>query len=132
MVSEFTSLLPSDRADPITYSGGTAMGGMMMGGRLACVSCHGIDATGGEHMMHMEVMDAPDIRWSELAEHHHHEGESEAESGKEHHNDYGFENFRNAVEKGRHPDGDKLSENMPRWNMSDADLKDLMNYLKTK
>ncbi len=47
--------------------------GMMMGGRLACVSCHGINAEGGRHMMHMEIMDAPDIRWSALASGHHDE-----------------------------------------------------------
>ena len=118
----------SDRETPITYTGGPSMGMMMMGGNLACVSCHGTDGRGGEHMMHMEIMTAPDIRWSELSGSHH--KEEEAESGH-HHEEYDFKAFKNAVENGKHPDGDELSDEMPRWSMSDDDLKDLMGYLKS-
>jgi mono/diheme cytochrome c family protein len=123
----------SERGTPITHTGGPEMGMMMMGGRLACVSCHGVDARGGEHMMHMMTMDAPEIRWSALSEGHHHEGEEGEQTGEheEHHDKYDFNDFKNSVEKGQHPDGDKLSEDMPRWSMSDADLRDLMNYLKS-
>ena len=120
----------SDRGTSIDYTGGPMMGMMMMGGRLACVSCHGTDAKGGRHMMHMEVMDAPDIRWSALSSGHH--DEKEVESQHEGDNDkYDFKDFKNSVENGKHPDGDVLSEDMPRWKMSDEDLKDLMNYLKS-
>ena len=73
-----------------------------------------------------EVMDAPDIRWSALSSGHHAE-----ELKAEHHDHYEFEDFKNSVENGRHPDGDQLSDDMPRWHLSDADLKDLMNYLKS-
>ncbi|MFO7791221.1 MAG: c-type cytochrome [Bacteroidales bacterium] len=124
----------SERETPITYTGGTAMDMMMMGGHYACVSCHGRDARGGRHMMHMEVMDAPDIRWSALSSDHHHGEEEHAEGEQEepeHTEEYTFEDFKNAVEKGQHPDGDKISTDMPRWKMSDADLRDLMNYLKS-
>ena len=38
----------SERGTPITYNGGPVSGMMMMGGNLACVSCHGIDARGGK------------------------------------------------------------------------------------
>ena len=39
----------------------------MMGGKLTCVSCHGPDGKGGEHVMGMmQVMNAPDIRWKTL------------------------------------------------------------------
>lgn len=120
----------SVRETPITNTGGPSMGMMMMQGRMACISCHGIDAKGGTHMMHMEVMHAPDIRWSALSGDHHHE-EGEEEAHEDHHEDYDFEDFRNAVEYGKHPNGDELSMDMPRWRMSDADLKDLMNYLKS-
>jgi hypothetical protein len=121
----------SAQGTPITYRGGPEMG-MMMGGRLACVSCHGTDARGGEHTMHMEVMDAPDIRWFVLAGHHHHEEEGNVESEQEHHHDeYSFEDIKNAVEYGKHPDGEKLRSAMPRWKMGDADLRDLMVYLKS-
>ena len=119
----------SDRGTPISYTGGPVMGMMMMGGRLACVSCHGVDAKGGIHAMHMEMMNAPDIRWSALSGEHHDEHEGEAEH--HHHENYDFDAFRNAVERGIHPDGEALSKNMPRWQMSDADLQDLMSYLKS-
>ena len=44
----------SERGTEITYTGGpTSSGWMMMGGRLACVSCHGPDGRGGKHSMGM-------------------------------------------------------------------------------
>ena len=57
----------NDRGKRITYTGGPAFGGMMMGGQLTCASCHGSDGSGGPHFMHMQLMDAPDIRWAALA-----------------------------------------------------------------
>jgi cytochrome c2 len=116
----------SERGTEITYTGGPVMGMMMMGGRLACVSCHGVDATGGKHMMHMEIMDAPDIRLSTLSS-----GQHAQELKAESHDRYEFDDFKNSVEYGKHPDGDILSNDMPRWHMNDSDLKDLMNYLET-
>jgi len=121
----------SKRGTPISYTGGPSMGMMMMGGRLACVSCHGIDARGGRHMMHMEIMDAPDIRWSALSGEHHEEHEGEGKEEHHEHKAYDFKAFRNSVEGGKHPDGDKLKKDMPRWKMSDEDLHDLMDYLKS-
>ena len=119
----------SERGTPIIYNGGPVSGMMMMGGNLACVSCHGIDARGGKHIMNMETMDAPDIRWSALSGEHHKEQMDMEKHGKN--VEYNFETFRNAVEEGKHPDGDKLKEDMPRWKMSDEDLQDLMKYLKS-
>ncbi len=119
----------SKRGTPITYQGGPTTGMMMMGGNLACVSCHGTDARGGKHTMHMETMDAPDIRWSALSSGHH-ENEEMADK-QEHQGGYNFDDFRNSVVNGKHPDGDEVKKDMPRWKMSDADLKDLMNYLKS-
>lgn len=123
----FTST--SERDSAITYTGGPSMNMMMMGGNLACVSCHGIDARGGRHMMDMKTMRAPDIRWSSLASDQH-----EEHSDLEKHEDqkpYSFEDFRNAIENGKHSDGDDLKKSMPRWKMSDEDLQDLMDYLKS-
>ncbi len=85
-----------------------------MNGQLACVSCHGPDGRGGVHSMGMmQEMDAKDIRWKTL------EGEFDTEK------------FRLAVEEGKDPDGTQLSKDMPRWNMSDGDIADLIDYLKT-
>ncbi len=105
----------SERGTPITYAGGPARGGwMMMGGQLACASCHGPDGRGGKHSMGMmQVMDSKDIRWSAL------QAEFDAEK------------FRQAVTNGRDPDGSQLKGEMPRWKMSSEDLADLMAFLKT-
>lgn len=123
----------SDRGTPITYTGGPASGMMMMGGNLACASCHGPDGRGGTHTMHMQVMEAPDIRWSVLAgqAEGEHAGETESETGHAGMEaGYDFDIFRLAVVEGQHPDGTALNSDMPRWTISDDDLKDLMDYLK--
>ena len=106
----------SERGTAITYTGGPASRGWMMGnGRLACASCHGPNGQGGEHGMGMmQVMDAKDIRWSVL--------QGEFDAGK----------FRLAVVKGQDPDGTQLNRDMPRWNISDDDLADLIAFLKTR
>jgi len=120
----------SERGTPITYTDGPMMGMMMGGGNLSCASCHGVDAKGGKHVMQMEVMDAPDIRWSALSSDHHEMGKTVNKTMPDS-KAYDFEDFRNALEFGKHPDGDILSKDMPRWKMTDEDLKDLMTYLKS-
>lgn len=120
----------SKNGTSITYTGGPSTGMMMTGGNLTCASCHGVDAKGGKHIMQMEVMDAPDIRWIALSNDHHEMGDAGNKTltpAKA----YDFEDFKNSVENGKHPDGDVLETDMPRWKMSDADLTDLMNYLKS-
>ena len=109
----FTST--SESGSPITYTGGPTSGrGMMMGGQLACSSCHGPSGQGGKHNMGMmQTMDAKDIRWSTLSP------------------EFDAEKFHQAVVKGEDPDGTQLNSDMPRWNISDADLADLIVFLKT-
>ena len=76
--------------------------------------------------MHMQVMDAPDIRIAALNEElEEHGGEEHAEGG------YRLEDFRRAVIEGQHPNGDPLSQDMPRWRMSEADLADLFAFLES-
>jgi hypothetical protein len=116
----------NDRGERIPYRGGPDVGMMMMGDIYTCASCHGPDARGGVHVMHMETMDAPDIRWSALEAH-----EEEEEAHDEAHGGYELETFRLAVVEGRHPDGEPLSNDMPRWNMGDQDLADLVDYLQS-
>ena len=109
----FTST--SERGKAITYTGGPASRDwMMMGGRLACVSCHGLDGRGGKHNMGMmQVMDSKDIRWSVLQP------------------EFDAKKFGLAVVKGQDPDGTKLKPDMPRWKISNDDLADLIAFLKT-
>jgi cytochrome c oxidase subunit 2 len=83
----------------------------------------------------MAVIDAPDIRWSTLTEAGHDEhGDEEEDHAEEReeteHPAFTEETFKRAVTKGVEPDGEPLDEAMPRWNMSDQDLEDLIAYLK--
>ncbi len=117
----FTAI--SSRSGPIRYQGGPAFGGMMMGSYLTCAACHGPTARGGKHIMHMTVMDAPDIRIAALSK------EFDEHGGG--HGEYDLETFRKAVVYGQHPDGKPLSPDMPRWQMSDADLADLFAFLQS-
>ena len=64
---------------------------------------HGYDAS----------MDAKDIRWSVLQD------------------EFDAEKFNLAVTKGQDPDGTQLNTDMPRWNIGDEDLADLIAYIKT-
>ncbi len=61
----------------------------------------------------MRVMTAKDIRWSALQ------------------SEFDAETFRLAVAKGQDPDGTQLNTDMPRWNIGNDDLADLIVYLKT-
>jgi hypothetical protein len=73
--------------------------------------------------MHMTVMDAPDIRIQALM------SESEEHGGD--HGEYDLDVFRKAVVDGQHPDGEALKQDMPRWQISDADLADLFAFLQS-
>ncbi|MEW5939925.1 MAG: c-type cytochrome [Chloroflexota bacterium] len=115
----------NENGEYISHSGGPAYGGMM-GGQLACVSCHGADGRGGLHWMHMTQMDAPDIRYSSLASEANEHGDGDNHAGE-----YDLEAFRQAVVLGLHPNGDPLDSDMPRWGLDDDDLADLFEYLKT-
>lgn len=123
----FTAM--SARGTRITYRGGPAFGGMM-GAYLTCAACHGPEGRGGTHMMmHMQIMNAPDIRYAALVQEEHEEGNSEAhEEGQP---GYGLEEFYLAVIEGKHPDGEPLSSDMPRWQMSEEDLADLFAFLQS-
>jgi mono/diheme cytochrome c family protein len=86
----------------------------MGNGRLACASCHGPNGRGGVHGMGMmQAMTAKDIRWSVLQD------------------EFDAEQFRLAVTKGQDPDGTQLNTDMPRWNIGNDDLADLIAFLKT-
>lgn len=121
----------NEAGERIPYRGGPNFGGMMRGSYLTCAACHGLEARGGIHLMHMQVMDAPDIRYEALSE----EGDEHgSEGGDEHadaHEEYTLEDFRMAVVEGKHPDGEQLNRDMPRWDMSEEDLEDLLEFLKS-
>ncbi len=107
----------------ISYTGGLTFGGMMSS-YLTCAACHGADAHGGTHYIHMQTLDTPAINYDALIQ------MKQKDSGGSPTN-YSLNDFRAAVVEGRDTAGDQLDQNMPRWQMNDQDLQDLLDYLKT-
>ncbi|MFQ6059086.1 MAG: c-type cytochrome [Anaerolineae bacterium] len=111
----------SQRGTPITSD----MGMGMMGGGAACASCHGPDGRGGRVRMMMGTFVAPDIRYGTLtAEEMEHEGE-------EAHPPYTDETIKRAITQGVDPAGEPLEWPMPRWTMTEEDLDNLLEFLKS-
>jgi hypothetical protein len=97
-------------------------------GRLACVNCHGPEGRGGTITMMMGTFHAPDIRYSTLTALEHDETGAEAH---EEHPAYTNETIKRAITRGIDPAGEPLEWPMPDWQMSDSDLEDLVDYLKS-
>jgi mono/diheme cytochrome c family protein len=90
-----------------------------------CVSCHGEDGRGDVPVM-MGTEIPPDIRYHALTEEEHDEHE-----GKEH-PPYTDATIKRAITDGLNPAGEPLDYTMPRWQMSERDLDDLLEFLKTR
>jgi mono/diheme cytochrome c family protein len=106
----------------------TSSGGIMMH-QMACVNCHGPDGHGGRVNMMMWTLDVPDITWHNLTGE---AGHDEPEGGEEHeeHPPYTEESLKRAITRGIDPAGEPLDRAMPRWRMSQADLDDLVDFIK--
>lgn len=81
-----------------------------------CVTCHGDDGRGGEIPGRMgSRIEAPDIRLDVL-------------TGPE--NGWTDDDVARAIREGIRPDGQPLSTVMPRWQMSERELNDVIDYLE--
>ena len=109
----------NDRGQRIPFTGGP-MWLSMHGG--SCASCHGPDGRGGAPVM-MGTEIPPDIRYHHLIEGEHEEGEA--------HPPYTDETIKRAITEGVEPDGEPMDLTMPRWQMSERGLNDLLEFLKT-
>ncbi|MDK2892010.1 cytochrome c [Methanohalophilus sp.] len=89
----------------------------------SCVSCHGTNGNGGVPIM-MGYVIPPDIRYEVLT------SEDEHEDEHEEHPPYTDETIKNAIRYGVDPAGEQLDYTMPRWDMSEQDMDDLIEYLK--
>lgn len=89
----------------------------------ACADCHGSDGRGRVVTGMMQRFQTPDIRWSALS--------SGATGGGHEHEPYTLETFARAVREGIAPDGDRLEPEMPRWGLTDAQVRALVDFLKT-
>jgi mono/diheme cytochrome c family protein len=88
----------------------------------SCVDCHGTDGRGGYPiMMGSEI--SPDIRYESLV--------SENHTEEEEHPLYTDEAIKRAIREGIDPAGEPLDLTMPRWKMTDKDVNDVVEYLKT-
>lgn len=101
----------------------------MMAGGMACGDCHGPDGRGGAFNMMMRTYTAPDIRYASLTEEKH--SNEEAEGEHDEHPPYTEETIKRAITEGIEPNGESLEWPMPRWEMSESDLNDLLAFLKT-
>lgn len=88
----------------------------------SCVSCHGADGRGGRPVM-MGTEIPPDIRYHHLIEEEHEEGEE--------HPPYADETIKRAITQGLNPAGEPLDYTMPRFRMTEEQLNDLLEFLKT-
>jgi cytochrome c oxidase subunit II len=128
----------SQRGTPITFDmhDGRMMGRMprMKGGMMSCADCHGSDGSGGRVRMMMTTYTAPDIRWESLTavDHGHQATEDDHSDDEMEHPPYAEETLKRAIIQGIDPAGEPLAWPMPRWNMSDEDLNDLIDFLKMR
>lgn len=98
-------------------------GGFGMMGTGGCVNCHGQDGRGGRvGGGMMESINIPDIRYSTLTSPQSETGGSEPA--------WTDEDIAAAVREGREPGGETMSEYMPRWDITDSDMRDLIAYMK--
>jgi cytochrome c oxidase subunit 2 len=109
----------NDRGERIPFDG-APMWLSTHGG--SCATCHGADGRGGAPVM-MGTEIPGDIRYTHLTEEEHEEGEE--------HPPYTDELIKRAIALGLNPAGEPLDPTMPRWRMSDRDLNDLIEFLKT-
>jgi cytochrome c oxidase subunit II len=121
----------SESGTPITpeLEGMGRMRGMRFG-QMTCAACHGDDGRGGVVRMMMERFEAPDIRYETLTEEEHGQGEEE-DGDHEEHPPYTDETIKRAITEGIDPAGEPLDWPMPRWEMDERDLDDLVEFLKT-
>jgi mono/diheme cytochrome c family protein len=117
----------SQRGTPITTEMEAGMG-RRRGSRMTCASCHGPDGCRGEIQMMMRVIGVPGIRYETLTSE---EQGDHGEEGEEEHKPYTEETIKRAITEGVEADGEPLDWPMPRWSMSDEDLDDLVDFLKT-
>lgn len=101
-----------DIITPVSGMGSFAMMSNMMR-PIACANCHAINGKGGFLFPDNKTASA-DIRWEALEK----EGFDEAK-------------FKKAVTEGLDEKGERLSVWMPRWDIPDKDLDELITYLKT-
>lgn len=108
-----TSLVTGSNGELIFQTGvdvrGVAVQNSMMLGMGGCAMCHGPDGHGGQMMGRTEPCNTFKCLSAD---------------------GYTEDLIKRAITQGIAEDGHQLDLMMPRWQMSDSDLNDLINYLK--
>jgi mono/diheme cytochrome c family protein len=107
------------QGEPIP-SGGGPMWLYAHGG--GCVECHGPGGRGGRPVMMLRTIPA-DIRYESLIS-------GKYETSGEAETPYTDELIVRAIRQGLDPDGEPIDPGMPRWQMADKDVRDVIEYLK--
>jgi hypothetical protein len=113
------------RGRPIPRTiGGVGLGSGMAGmNHLACVDCHGEDGRGRVfRMMMWGGFKSSDIRYSTLTAPHSDEGRPTP--------GWSDADIARAIREGVEPNGERLNPPMPRWEMTDAQMQDVIAHLK--
>ena len=117
----YTGLDADGQVIPRTVDRGAMMGPGMMGS-IACVDCHGEDGRGGNVGTMFGIVGIPDIRYSVLTTEHSEGGKTIPA--------WSDADIRRAIREGIEPDGEHLKPAMPRWDMTDGQVTDVIAYLK--
>jgi len=88
---------------------------------LPCVNCHGVDGRGADDY---EGIAPLDINWYALS------GSGAHRHSQRSHAAFDERSVQRAITEGIDPDGNELDSGMPRYNIADADMADLIAYLK--
>ena len=112
----FTGITQSNAVVP--SSGGHHHSKMHGGG---CVTCHGVNREGGNRMWPWFWVTAPALTPTALIGDHESDGHS--------HTVYDAQSLKRAIIEGVNPAGEKLNNLMPKWQMSEGDLNDLVHFL---
>ncbi len=110
----------NDQNERIPFDGGPMWLSAHGGG---CVECHGPSGRGGQPVMMLRATPA-DIRYQSLISGKY---DPSGEAGTP----YTDETIIRAVRQGLDPDDKPLDPGMPRWQMTDKDVRDVIEYLKT-
>ncbi len=102
------------------------MGMEMVNMQMSCAYCHGAQGQGQTITMQMGTWQTPKISYEYLISDDHGQN-NESSNG---HGHYTEEKIKRAITEGINPDGKALQWPMPRWNISEEDLNDLLKYLK--
>lgn len=116
----FTGTSNSDK--PIIASIGNTTIGV-----VSCARCHGDDGKGKSGRFMTWEFEAPDIRYSTLTTTSHAGHEGHEEGGEP----YTEELIKRAITQGLNSEGKHLEPPMPVFQISESDLNDLLEYLKS-